>query len=307
MRVAIIGSTGQLGSDLCRCLDDDARIALTHGDIEITDPSSIERCLSALHRRTRLTHVVNTAAYNFVDRAEADPDTAFRVNALGPRLLAQWCRQNDVCLVHVSTDYVFGLDADRRTPYREEDAPGPLSVYATSKLAGEYFVRSIVPRHFVIRTCGLYGVAGRRGQGKGNFVETMLRLADQRQRLQVVDDQCCTPTYTLDLARAVVALLSTRRYALYHVTSSGSTTWFELARTIFDLVGKSVRLEPIDSERFGAAAARPRYSVLDCRRFTDATGVHMPHWRDALERYLREREGSAEQKARSGAGPQSGT
>lgn len=303
MRVAVIGSTGQLGWDLCRHLADEQRIALTHRDIEITDAESIERCLSACHRAAPLTHVVNTAAYNFVDRAEGDPDTAFRVNTLGPRWLAQWCRRNDVCLVHVSTDYVFGLDGERTEPYREEDPPGPLSVYATSKLAGEYFVRSIAPRHFVIRTCGLYGIAALRGQGKGNFVETMLRLADRRKELRVVDDQRCTPTYTVDLARAIAALLPREQYGLYHITNAGATTWFGLACAIFELTGRAVRVEPIDSERFGAAAARPRYSVLNCRRFAEITAVRLPHWRDALRRYLSEREKTRAAEGRCEARP----
>ncbi|RMG41971.1 MAG: dTDP-4-dehydrorhamnose reductase [Planctomycetota bacterium] len=291
MRIAVIGSTGQLGFDLCRSLPTDAHVALTHRDIEISSTESVQRCLTALHRRAPLTHVVNTAAYNFVDRAEEDAATAFRINALGPRTLAQWCRAHDVCLVHISTDYVFGLDRQRSVAYREDDPPGPLSVYAASKLAGEYFVRSIAPRHFVVRTCGLFGVAAVAGRGKGNFVETMLRLGRERPRVQVVADQRCTPTYTRDLAEAILLLLPTQRYGLYHITNGGSTSWFELARTIYQLAGLDTCVEPITTEAFGAAAARPRFSVLDCSRFERLTGHRMADWQDALRRYLREREG----------------
>ena len=137
--------------------------------------------------------VVNCAAYNFVDKAESEPDAAFAVNAWGVRDLARVCRDLDCVLVHFSTDYVFGLDSGRARPYAETDAPGPVSVYGLSKLAGEYLVRALCPRHFVIRTCGLYGVWGSGGKG-GNFVETMLRVAGQGKPLRVVDDQICTPS-----------------------------------------------------------------------------------------------------------------
>src|SRR5262249_41359675 len=143
--------------------------------------------------------VINCAAYNFVDKAESEPEAAFAVNAFGARDLARLCAQRECTLVHFSTDYVFGLDSNRTAPWREDDPPEPVSAYGTSKLTGEYFIRSICARHVVIRTCGLYGVSGSGGKG-GNFVETMLRLAGQGKPLRVVADQHCTPTYTVDLA-----------------------------------------------------------------------------------------------------------
>src|SRR5207245_2771295 len=164
-------------------------------------------------------------------------------------------------LVHYSTDYVFGLDGSRATPLTEDDSPGPVSVYGLSKLAGEYLVRSICPKHFVIRTCGLYGVWGSGGKG-GNFVETMLRVAGQGKPLRVVADQVCTPTYTVDLAEATAALLPTGRYGLYHLTSGGSCSWYEFARAIFELSGVRADLSPITSAEYKAAARRPGYSVL---------------------------------------------
>src|SRR5262249_53174380 len=147
--------------------------------------------------------VVNCAAYNLVDKSESEPDVAFTVNAFGPRLLAKLCAEREATLVHFSTDHVFGVDSARTTPWTEADAPGPVSVYGASKLAGEHFVRAICSKHVVIRTCGLYGVWGSGGKGT-NFVETMLRLAGQGKPLRVVADQRCTPTYTVDLAEAVV-------------------------------------------------------------------------------------------------------
>ena len=232
--------------------------------------------------------VVNCAAYNLVDRAEADATVAFAVNAWGVRDLAVACRDLGCVLVHFSTDYVFGLDATRRTAWAETDAPGPVSVYGLSKLAGEYLVRSLCPRHFVVRTCGLYGVWGSGGKG-GNFVETMLRVAGLGKPLRVVADQICTPTYTVDLAEAVAALTATDHYGLYHLTSAGSCSWYEFARTIFELAGVTADLTPITSREFGAVARRPAYSVLSAAAYEKFGLPPLRPWRDALAAYLGER------------------
>jgi dTDP-4-dehydrorhamnose reductase len=201
------------------------------------------------------------------------------------RDLALWCRDRDRLLVHFSSDYVFGLDESRRTPWSEADAPGPVSVYGLSKLAGEYLVRSICPAHLVIRTCGLYGVWGVGGKG-GNFVETMLRLAREGKPLRVVADQVCTPSYTADVADATVALLTAGRRGLYHVTNAGACSWYEFAGTIFELAGVSANLTAITSREFGAAARRPAYSVL-----APAAGLSpLRPWREALAAYLGEQE-----------------
>ena len=252
--------------------------------IEITDANSVERALSA----ARAELVVNCAAYNLVDRAEDEPEVAYAVNALGPRNLAGWCAERDAALLHVSTDYVFGLDRERTEPYRPDDAPGPVSAYGVGKLAGEYFVRSVCRRHFVVRTCGLYGVQATRA--KGNFVETMLRLGTERDELSVVDDQRCTPTYTVDLAAVLAGLVETEAFGTFHATNSGSMTWCEFAREIFRQADVSVNVTPITTEEFGARAGRPRYSVLNCDELAATIGVELPPWQDALARYLAERQ-----------------
>jgi dTDP-4-dehydrorhamnose reductase len=286
MRVALIGAAGQLGTDLQTALADEELIPLGHGDIELTSDESIANCLGQLEPQL----VINCAAYNLVDRAEDEPQVAHDVNALGPRRLAIWCAQRDVCLTHFSSDYVFGLDADRNKPYSETDAPGPQSAYAASKLQGEYFVRAICPRHFVIRTCGLYGVAGARGAGKGNFIEAMLRLGAERDELGVVNDQCCTPTSTADLAVATAELIRTDAFGLYHATNAGQMSWFELACEVFRQAQISVQVNPITSAQFGAKATRPAYSVLNCQRLHRVIGHALPEWPDAVARYLRSRQ-----------------
>jgi dTDP-4-dehydrorhamnose reductase len=228
--------------------------------------------------------VINCAAYNFVDRAESEPEAVFAVNTWGVGALASICRDLDCRLVHFSTDYVFGLDATRAQPYSENDAPGPLNVYGLSKLAGEYLVQARCPRHVIIRTCGLYGVWGSGGKGS-NFVETMLRMATHGKPIRVVADQVCTPSYTVDVATATAEVLTTTYPGIYHLTNAGFCTWYEFARTIFELAGVQSDLTPIPSAEYGAAARRPAYSALASRL------PPLRPWRDALEAYLAERAG----------------
>ena len=279
MRIAVIGAFGQLGSDLVPVLGDGA-IPLGHADVELTDPESIAAALGS----RQPSHVINCAAYNLVDKTEEEPEAAFRVNAFGTRNLAQWCARSNVVLMHISTDYVFGLDPERQTPWFESDAAGPVSAYGASKLAGEQFVRSICPRHYVVRTCGLYGKNAARG--KGNFVETMLRLGRERPELKIVSDQRCTPTSTADLAIALAKLVSSDAFGLYHATNSGDCSWFEFASEIFRLAKLPTKAIPVRAADYGAKARRPDYSVLDTGKLANAIGGPLPPWQDALERYL---------------------
>lgn len=283
-RIAVIGASGQLGSELMRLLGARA-IALRHQQVELTDLAILRTVLSDVAP----TAVINTAAYNWVDKAEDEPQAAYGVNALGPRNLALVCSELQVPVLHVSSDYVFGQDSldgvGTLVPYVETSAPGPVSAYGVSKLAGEYFVRSLSMRHFVVRTCGLYGNA--ESVGKGNFVKTMLRLGKERGTVRVVQDQQCTPTSTTDLAPALVRLIESEQYGLYHVTNSGATTWCDLARQIFQVAGLTVNVEPITTREFAAKAQRPAYSVLNCDK-AKSMGVQMPTWQEAVEKYVTE-------------------
>ncbi|MBY0526848.1 MAG: dTDP-4-dehydrorhamnose reductase [Gemmataceae bacterium] len=283
MKTAVLGASGQLGRDLGPRLPGDV-VPLTRADADLADPAKLRATLETL----RPDVVINCAAYNFVDRAETEPDLAFAVNAWGVRSLAAICRDLDCTLVHFSTDYVFGLDVARQTPFSEIEAPGPVSVYGLSKLSGEYVVRTLCPKHFVLRTCGLYGVWGSGGKG-GNFVETMLRVAGQGKPLRVVADQFCTPSYTVDVATAAASLLPTARHGLYHLTNAGSCSWHEFARTIFELAGVKADLSPTSSREYAAPARRPDYSVLATDKFTSLGLPPTRPWRDALAAYLDER------------------
>lgn len=290
MTTAVIGASGQLGTDLPKYLRGDV-VQIRHSDMELTDSDNIDSCLD----RIRPKVVINTAAYNLVDKAEDEGLQAMAVNFMGPTYLARWCVENKATLVHFSTDYVFGAasgdlpDASSPSPRRETDLAVPDSVYAASKLAGENMARSICPRHFVIRTCGLYGVAATQGAGKGNFVEAMLRLGNERDELAVVNDQHCTPTSTRDLAQATAELIETEKFGIYHATNSGATTWHDLAAEIFRQAEIDVKLRTLTTAEFGAKAARPAYSVLNCEKLESAIGRPMPPWQDALSQYLIDR------------------
>ena len=281
MRIALIGADGQLGSDLV--LELKAKqidyVPLYYPQFDITQPKEAKRSLDEI----KPSIVINTAAYHRVDECEEFPQKAFEVNALAVRELALICRELGATLVHFSTDYVF--DGRQRKPYTEEDCPRPLSVYAASKLAGEYFVQALLEKYFLIRTCGLYGVAGCWGKGT-NFVETMLKLAQQGRLIRVVNDQYVTPTSTSELAARIVELLSTQAYGLYHLTNEGACTWFEFAAKIFELVGLQPQLMPVSSKEYGARAVRPLYSVLENKRAAEIGLTPFSPWEKALEDYL---------------------
>jgi dTDP-4-dehydrorhamnose reductase len=277
LKHVVLGAAGQLGRELCKRLAGQV-VGLTREQADLTEPGMLRSVLC----NYRPEFVINCAAYNFVDRAETEPDSAFAVNAWSARNLAAICRDLDCTLVQFSSNYVFGLDTERTSPYQEKDPPGPLSVYGLSKLAGEYLVRAICPKHIIIRTCGLYGVWGTGGKGT-NFVELMLQLAEQGKPLRVVGDQICTPSSAGDVAEATVRLLESNGDGICHLTNSGSCSWHSFAGAILELAGVRAELTAVSSQEYGAAAQRPGYSVLASRL------PPLRPWRDALAAYLFER------------------
>lgn len=282
MRVVVIGANGQLGTDVCGAYHSAGHDVLpfSHADVDIRDTDAVYRALAPAKPEL----VVNTAAMHNLEACEADPDAAFAVNATGAHNLAVAGCETGFALLHVSTDYVF--DGTKGDPYTERDAPGPLNVYGRTKLKGEELVRETLPRHFIVRTSGLYGRAACRAKPSGNFVQLMLRLARERGEVRVVTDEIVTPTYTEDLARQMVRLTDSPLYGLYHATSQGETSWFDYARAIFDLAGVEVRMHTAGVGDFPQKAPRPKYSVLDNAALRRAGLDIMPHWRDSLARYL---------------------
>ena len=279
--ILITGAQGLLGWELCRQLGQDA-VGLDLPEFQITDRSEVMRRIEELAPRA----VVNAAAYTSVDRAEGEPDLCRAVNAAGVSNLLDACRAVGAKLVQISTDYVFG-DArfSNRRPFRETDPPGARGVYAESKLESEQLVEAASAEHLIVRTSGLYGCGGLRSGG--NFVDTMLRLADADSPIRVVDDQWTAPSYVSHVARAIIFLLNSGQCGMYHVVNSGQTTWYGFAREIFQLLGRRVDLAPIATAAYPTRAWRPAYSVLDGGKYASLPDCPpMPSWREALAIYL---------------------
>ena len=278
-RFAILGAAGQLGFDLVRtCSLPGEVIPLTRADIDVLDAHRARRVLTDLHP----THVLNTTAWNAVDRAEDDRDGAFALNAGAVGELAAITQAMDAAFVHFSTDYVF--DGLHRTPYDERDAPRPLSIYGESKLEGERLGQARCERTYVFRVCGLFGT--QQAAGTSNFVRTMLRLAHEGRPIRVVADQVLTPSSTRDLASKVWAVLAAGPPNLYHLTNAGETSWYDFAQEVFRLAGLTPDLQPVSAKEYGARARRPAYSVLAHTNLRSLGLDDLRPWREALADYL---------------------
>jgi len=282
MKIAVIGANGQLGNDVVTAFraNGDEVSPLSHADIELCDLASVTAALSKIGPNV----IVNTAAMHHVENCETDPAKAFAINGIGSRNLAIAAKDSDATLMHVSTDYVF--DGNKNNPYIEEDAPRPLNVYGITKLAGEHFVTATAPKHFVIRTSGLYGKNPCRAKGGLNFIELMLKLAKERGKVRVVDSEIVSPTSTVELAEQIVRLSRSDAYGLYHATAEGSCSWHAFAREIFAATETPVQLEIAGPNEFPAKVARPKYSVLENHALKrHGLNVFKP-WQDALREYL---------------------
>lgn len=284
----LVGSTGQLAHDLLIAWDrrfgDRRLVALTHADIEVADLDSVRGALASLEPDL----VINTSAYHRVDVVEETPAEGFAVNATGARNLALACRDLDARLCHLSTDYVFSGRLGR--PLVETDPVDPINVYGVTKAAGEMLIRHTWHKHFIVRSSGLYGVAGSSGKG-GNFVETMLRLGAAGKPLRVVDDQVLTPTSTTALAGQILDLLETDEYGTFHATCQGGCSWHDFAAEIFRQAGLTPELGRQSTEESGAGAVRPAFSVLDNAALRALGRDRLPPWEEALAGYLKERTG----------------
>jgi len=282
MKVLVLGANGQLGSDLMRAgqaANDFAMTGLTRADLDLTDHDAIGPALDALD----FDVLVNCTGYHKTDEVEANPGLAFDLNAGAVQTLAEACARKQARLVHISTDYVFDGAAGR--PYTEDAAPRPLNVYGASKLTGEALARRAHDDVLILRVASLFGVAGSSGKG-GNFVETMIRVGTEKGALRVLDDVRMSPTATADVAAALLEMLRREAPAgTYHVVNSGEASWYEFAREIIERAGVDATVEPVTSEEYPTAAARPAYSVLDNGRVGTIIG-EMPHWQVALTRYL---------------------
>ncbi len=280
MRILVTGANGQLGLSLRKIAGGHPQHTFTYTDLPEADITSRES-IEGLVTEHGIELIVNCAAYTAVDKAESDPDTAHRINAEGPRVLARIARARDLKLIHVSTDYVFTGEGCH--PLHEEDLAGPTGVYGRTKFEGELAVREEGCDAAVVRTAWLYSEFG------ANFVKTMLRLGAERETLSVVYDQVGTPTYAPDLAEALLAIAEDgiRGYEVYHYSNEGVASWYDFAREIFTLAGLPVQLEPIESREYPTPARRPAYSVLSKTKIK-ALGAKVPYWKDSLKTCLNE-------------------
>jgi dTDP-4-dehydrorhamnose reductase len=285
MKVAVLGSIGQLGSDVCAAFlsNGDDVVGLSHADLELASATSVETVLSSCMPEL----IVNTAAMHHVEKCESDPMGAFAVNALGAKHIAEWAKRNGARVMYISTDYVF--DGNKATPYLETDLPAPLNAYGVTKMAGEYFTAAIAPQHFILRVSAIYGQQPCRAKGGLNFVELMLKLSKERDELRVVDDEFITPTPTAQIAAQLVALSRSSNYGLYHGTAEGSCSWYEFAREIFRVTDTKIRLERARPGEFPAKVPRPKYSVLE-NSALKVVGLNVfTDWSEGLKCYLNAR------------------
>jgi dTDP-4-dehydrorhamnose reductase len=285
MRVAVLGANGQLGSDVCAAFRrrGDTVSELTHTDVELSSSESVESVLSA-HAPE---FIVNTAAMHHVEKCEADPMTAFSVNAVGAKNVAMWAKKAGAKVAYVSTDYVF--DGEKNSPYVETDVAAPLNAYGVTKLAGEHFTAATAEKYFVIRVSAIYGLRPCRAKGGLNFVELMLKLSRERDSLRVVDDEFVTPTPTFKIAEQLVALSTSDAFGLYHATAEGSCSWYEFAHEIFRVCDIHVNLQKASPGEFPAKVQRPKYSVLE-NRALKAVGLNVfTDWQEGLSAYLKAR------------------
>lgn len=278
MRVLVTGVKGQLGHDVMNELSKRGYqgIGVDVDEMDITDRAAVERVL----KEVQPDKVVHCAAWTAVDDAEDKVELCRRVNAEGTENIAVMCRELDVPMIYLSTDYVF--DGEGTRPWEPDDERHPLNVYGQTKYEGEIAVEKNLDKYFIVRIAWVFGVNGK------NFIKTMLRLSETHDTLTVVDDQVGSPTYTYDLARLLVDMLETEKYGRYHATNEGLCSWCEFAREVFRQAGRNVNVIPVSSEEYPAKAKRPHNSRMSKDKLKEMGFEPLPSWQDALSRYLKE-------------------
>jgi dTDP-4-dehydrorhamnose reductase len=281
MKIAVIGSTGQLGTDMVKLLGiEHDIIGLTHEDIEVAD---YESCL--ILKKHKPDVVINTAAFHKTDMCEEEPLEAFSVNSLGARNVALISKEIGASCVYISTDYVF--DGLTKEPYTEDDIPVPVNTYGISKLAAEFFTLRN-PKHYILRVACVFGIAGARNKG-GNFVETMISKEKNNENINVVDDMWMSPTYTVDAASVLKGILESKLpFGVYHATNKGYCSWYQFAKEIFQIVGLTPVLKPVKTDPHYGKAKRPPFSALKSIKLPKYN-LEQREWKEALRAYLIEK------------------
>ena len=280
IKILVTGAAGQLGS----CLKNKSKeentldfVFLDSKALDITNSSQTE----AVFSNHNFDYCINCAAYTAVDNAEVDHENAHKINVIGPKNLAEASNKFGVILIHISTDFVFNGSAN--TPYKETDLTVPLGVYGQTKLEGEYEIQSILDNYYIIRTSWLYS------EFKNNFVKTMLKLGQEKDEINVVNDQKGTPTNANDLADVIINIIIRNKeaYGLYHFSNLGETTWYGFAKAIFEISKTVIKLNPVTSEAYVTKAPRPKYSVLDKNKISSVFNLNIPNWEDSLNNHIK--------------------
>ncbi len=289
MSILITGGKGQLGKDLAKELTERGieNIPVDIEEMDITDEKAVKEFISSYVKERSLDAVIHCAAYTAVDRAEDEEELAYKINAVGTKNVAEACKENDIKLMYISTDYVFDGEGER--PWQPDDKRAPLNVYGKTKYEGELFVQQL-EKFFTVRISWVFGLHG------NNFIKTMLKLGKERDELNVVDDQIGSPTYTKDLSVLLADIIQTDKYGIYHASNEGLCSWYEFAKEIFSQAGLNVKLNPVDSSAFPVKAKRPHNSRMDKSKLVQNGFKPLPDWKDALRRYIEELKESGQYK-----------
>lgn len=278
MKVLVTGVNGQLGHDVVNELEKRGIEAVPTDikEMDITDADSVDRVIKTASPDA----VIHCAAYTAVDAAEENETICRKINVDGTQNIANVCKELDIKMIYISTDYVFGGQGER--PWEPEDERDPQSVYGQTKYEGELAVQNTLDKYFIVRIAWVFGINGK------NFVKTMLNLSKTHKRLTVVNDQFGSPTYTYDLSKLLVDMVQTDKYGIYHATNEGICSWHEFACAIFEAAGIEMEVAPVSTAEYGAKATRPYNSRMSKDKLTENGFDRLPTWQDALERYLEE-------------------
>ena len=278
MKVLVTGVKGQLGYDVVNELVKRGHTAIGTDieEMDITDKNSVDSVI----KENTPDAVIHCAAYTAVDAAEDNEELCRKINAEGTQNIADVCKELDIKMIYISTDYVFDGEGER--PWEPEDERTPLNVYGQTKYEGELAVQNTLSKYFIVRIAWVFGVNGK------NFIKTMLNLGKTRDALTVVNDQFGSPTYTYDLAKLLVDMVETEKYGIYHATNEGICTWYEFACEIFKQAGINVKVSPVSASEYPAKAKRPSNSRMSKEKLTEQGFEKLPTWQDALARYLKE-------------------